>query len=643
MPLALRRDRVPTTPSARVRRGLEGARPWLFIIRFSASSPRAPRRNSVIVASDYDFWFDVVSTDMLEVIVAGPKRYLVKDSVRVGCGRVDIQGIAQHNVIPGRVVAIADDRLLLRLEFADVAVPHTEPFALALSGGGHRATVFTLGALFALVDLRRNADVANIASVSGGSITSAAVMADCDFATLQPGGLDHTAKRLLHVVTRDGVLTREWMLSLGACLVAVSLFLSALTARILPLPIAIAFALLYLAILHLFTGILIEHRIRHRYFRDRPRSRFEDLSPRFTQHDFCATDLASGQPAYFSTEKCGTLHVRESMVRRIMQDRRVRFVRFESRGFEVPCGKVGLATVVRCSAGFPGIPPRRLSIRPAALDETRKWPRTRRSGYLLRRYNPREQSVDIDVTFGGETSTSKVTMAPQPPPPRRTLWLADGGIWNNLGTHVAREDRARNDLSLLCINASALDEGVDPRLFVVPIVAQVVSVLRSLRILLTNSVVPRVQSMESLTSHETGERLAGASTPAATIVSLTQSPEEVLTMLRGSAASPDDIADQYGHEWHRDIVPLDALDNLTECAKKWKLPPLTPVRTNLTRLPEDVAIALLMRGYLNTVAACVMIQHDLWTALWARSNLYDKDLVPDLEARFRALIPQAKA
>jgi len=44
---------------------------------------------------------------------------------------------------------------------------------IALSGGGHRATLFALGALLYLVDSGRNKDVTMISSVSGGSITNA--------------------------------------------------------------------------------------------------------------------------------------------------------------------------------------------------------------------------------------------------------------------------------------------------------------------------------------------------------------------------------------------------------------------------------------------------------------------------------------
>ncbi len=49
------------------------------------------------------------------------------------------------------------------------------PVGVALSGGGHRATLFGLGALLALVDLRINRRTTQIASVSGGSIANAFV------------------------------------------------------------------------------------------------------------------------------------------------------------------------------------------------------------------------------------------------------------------------------------------------------------------------------------------------------------------------------------------------------------------------------------------------------------------------------------
>jgi hypothetical protein len=43
---------------------------------------------------------------------------------------------------------------------------------LCLSGGGHRASIFSLGALLYLVDANRHCDIEAISSVSGGALTS---------------------------------------------------------------------------------------------------------------------------------------------------------------------------------------------------------------------------------------------------------------------------------------------------------------------------------------------------------------------------------------------------------------------------------------------------------------------------------------
>ena len=53
--------------------------------------------------------------------------------------------------------------------------------AVSLSGGGHRATLFVLGALMYLVDAKANAYVTSIASVSGGSITNGLVGQNLNF------------------------------------------------------------------------------------------------------------------------------------------------------------------------------------------------------------------------------------------------------------------------------------------------------------------------------------------------------------------------------------------------------------------------------------------------------------------------------
>lgn len=58
---------------------------------------------------------------------------------------------------------------------------------VALSGGGHRAALFGLGALLYLVDANRNRDVTSIVSVSGGSITNGFVAQSVDYSSVGPG------------------------------------------------------------------------------------------------------------------------------------------------------------------------------------------------------------------------------------------------------------------------------------------------------------------------------------------------------------------------------------------------------------------------------------------------------------------------
>src|SRR5688500_14862841 len=78
---------------------------------------------------------------------------------------------------------------------------------IALSGGGHRATLFTLGSLLYLVDSGANRRVSTIASVSGGSITNGYVAQECDFGTVDVAGFDFVARRLIDTIIRRGVIS----------------------------------------------------------------------------------------------------------------------------------------------------------------------------------------------------------------------------------------------------------------------------------------------------------------------------------------------------------------------------------------------------------------------------------------------------
>src|SRR5437016_1210989 len=73
------------------------------------------------------------------------------------------------------------------------------PTAIALSGGGHRATLWALGVLLYIADAGRRCQIRSIASVSGGSLANAAVGYALDYgkpiAPELEGVLGRTARR----------------------------------------------------------------------------------------------------------------------------------------------------------------------------------------------------------------------------------------------------------------------------------------------------------------------------------------------------------------------------------------------------------------------------------------------------------------
>src|SRR5262245_51555324 len=83
--------------------------------------------------------------------------------------------------------------------------PYRE-IGVALSGGGVRASLASLGALLYVVDVGINEEVGTIASVSGGSITNAFVAQECDFRTATPETFDPIAKKLAVAIVHRGVL-----------------------------------------------------------------------------------------------------------------------------------------------------------------------------------------------------------------------------------------------------------------------------------------------------------------------------------------------------------------------------------------------------------------------------------------------------
>src|SRR4051812_25264583 len=84
-----------------------------------------------------------------------------------------------------------------------------ESWSVALSGGGHRATLFTLAALIYLCDAGLNHQVARIASVSGGSINNGVTAAtNHDFASVSPQAFRQSMQPLIRRCALRG--TVQW-------------------------------------------------------------------------------------------------------------------------------------------------------------------------------------------------------------------------------------------------------------------------------------------------------------------------------------------------------------------------------------------------------------------------------------------------
>ena len=80
---------------------------------------------------------------------------------------------------------------------------------VALSGGGHRATVFGLGALQAIADMGLNHQVVSVSSVSGGSIANGIAMSGPDFGTTDSLEFErHVAPALRSIASRGVLLGR---------------------------------------------------------------------------------------------------------------------------------------------------------------------------------------------------------------------------------------------------------------------------------------------------------------------------------------------------------------------------------------------------------------------------------------------------
>lgn len=420
--------------------------------------------------------------------------------------------------------AIADE-LSLRIQ--------SGAFAVSLSGGGHRATLATLGALMALVDRGLASRILQVASVSGGSITNAFVAQRARLEKLKPGELDGIAKDLCSVVVHEGVLTMSWIVRIVVLSLSVGGLAAFLVLRFTSsMLLASALGIIVALAAFLGRGLLVEWLLDRRYFQRGQgggpsaagplRKRLAALSGGAIDHVFCMTDLVLGLPVYASSQHGGFIY------RRLVPERDGR----EYRNFQTFNARdIPLATIVRASAAFPGIPPVRMNI-------------------------PRDSKIEMVGTLPS------------------TALLSDGGVWNNLGSQVLREDDflgsyaswddgvlrpfgpAPNNIPLLCVNGSAPLTPSSPWMYAIPGLALLRTLLQVTEILNANTVFPRVEAIRRAFNRRIGcMQRPSINDPADLIVDLGPIPE---TEERYQTAAVDEedirLSDGNVKAWERSAI-----------------------------------------------------------------------------------------
>jgi predicted acylesterase/phospholipase RssA len=412
---------------------------------------------------------------------------------------------------------------------------------VALSGGGHRASLFGLGALLYLADSGKSREVTSIASVSGGSLTNGylaqeAARGRTEFSNMAPDEFRQVAGRLASRIARGGTLWATpltWLYVAGLALVGLAVVAGV---WFLPWPgwarvVAFFVGLLALAWLGSLRGAVCARALARTLFSPRGRPTRLDEVATGVDHVICATDLHAGEHVYFSG----------------------RFVCNYRYGWGEP-GDLPLHIAVQASAALPGgFPPRRLS-----------------SG----RHNFRD---------GKDPRARGAPMV-----------LADGGVYDNMGDQWAQGAARRNDRwaplrpdlrvpdQIVVVNASAPMDWEPTGSLQLPLVGEFLALKRDQSILYDNGTSVRREAMVAAfrRAEEIGRGMRGA------IVQIDQNPAR---LANGFARGGDELARRARH----------ALELLQDDEAAWEQARIasTEVKTHLSRMRLEEAAGLLRHGY----------------------------------------------
>jgi hypothetical protein len=175
-----------------------------------------------------------------------------------------------------------------------------QDLALALSGGGHRATLFGLGALLYLTDAGQGPRLGSIASISGGSLANGYIGLHCDLTTASPEEVRGHARTLAHQVARKGTLwAGPWTWAFCALVVLLPIVAASLTWLR-----GAAWGWLIWAAVLVVDGWLAQQRSwvgRRAFERTLFRRARLDAVHSKVDHVICATDIQVHELVYFSS------------------------------------------------------------------------------------------------------------------------------------------------------------------------------------------------------------------------------------------------------------------------------------------------------------------------------------------------------
>lgn len=414
--------------------------------------------------------------------------------------------------------------------------------SVAISGGGHRAALFGLGALLYLADADLNRNVTSIASVSGGSLTNGHLAQTLDYKNATTSEIDAWAGQLAKRVSSLGTLFAVPLTWAYLFFLLLLIFADLVGSWFVPVPIwarvLIFFAGLFVVgVVLQWRGAVCDRAFAKTLFRSASGATRLEQIHKTIDHIICATDLHAGEHVYFSGS----------------------FVCSYRFGIGVP-GEMRLSTAVECSAAFPGgLPARWLRTAPHAFQQP------------------------------GDPQASS----------SRYLVLADGGVYDNMGDQWAQGLPARKRRwqalaaalqepdELVVVNASAGMEFTSTATLRIPLVGEFSTLMRDKSVLYDNGTSVRREGLVARfqLAELQGKGLRGA------LVHIPQTPYVVPDAYKADTSDPARAT--------RAKTALAALGDDAATRKEWAgiAEANSRVATVLSKLGDETSARLLHHAY----------------------------------------------